>query len=200
MPRSDAHEHRTAPDLTRRVHGPPSTHLDLNIRIPWKDCQGWDHRKAAIEPRICHGDDKFSAPREALIISAGRAACRQVSCREEFFDAIYDSYAMCRFKGLDSGVEQVPDATTLMHFRHLLEKHGRGKALFESQNQTFDEQDWIMRGGSIVDATIIAAPSSTKNATGARDRGVHNRKRRHSSLGMLTPTEYETMNRVIHVA
>ena len=84
-------------------------------------------------------------------------------------DAIYDSYAMRRFLGLDFTVEQVPDATTLLHFRHLLEKHQLGRKLLESQGEIFDEQGWIMRGGTIVDATIIAAPSSTKNADGARD-------------------------------
>jgi IS5 family transposase len=84
-------------------------------------------------------------------------------------EAIYDSYAMRRFMGLDFAVEQVPDATTLLHFRHLLEKHELGEKLFAEQNRIFDEQGWIMRGGSIVDATIIAAPSSTKNATGTRD-------------------------------
>ena len=84
-------------------------------------------------------------------------------------DAVYDSYAMRAFMGLDFAVEQVPDATTLLHFRHLLEKHKLGKALFEVQNEVFEQQGWVMRGGSIVDATIIAAPSSTKNATGTRD-------------------------------
>ena len=84
-------------------------------------------------------------------------------------DAIYDSHAMRRFLGLDFTIEQVPDATTLLHFRHLLEKHELGKKLLESQGEMFEEQGWIMRRGSIVDATIIAAPSSTKNADGARD-------------------------------
>ena len=74
-------------------------------------------------------------------------------------DAICDSYAMRRFLGLDFTIEQVPDATTMLHFQHLLESHG----------EMFEEQGWIMRGGSVVDATIIAAPSSTKNADGARD-------------------------------
>lgn len=92
-------------------------------------------------------------------------------------DAIYDSYAMRAFMGLDFGVEQVPDATTLLHFRHLLEKHELGKVLFESQSQIFDEQGWVMRGGSIVDATIIAAPSSTKNATGSRDPEMRQTKK-----------------------
>lgn len=92
-------------------------------------------------------------------------------------EAIYDSYAMRRFMGLDFTVEQVPDATTLLHFRHLLEKHQLGRKLFELQNEIFDEQGWIMRGGSIVDATIIAAPSSTKNAAGERDPEMHQTKK-----------------------
>ena len=88
-------------------------------------------------------------------------------------EVIYDSYAMRRFMGLDFAVEQVPDATTLLHFRHLMEKHKLGEKLFDAQNQIFTEQGWIMRGGSIVDATIIAAPSSTKNAAGTRDPQMH---------------------------
>jgi IS5 family transposase len=92
-------------------------------------------------------------------------------------DAIYDSYAMRRFLGLDFTVEQVPDATTLLHFRHLLEKHELGRKLLESQGEIFDEQGWIMRGGTIVDATIIAAPSSTKNADGARDPEMRQTKK-----------------------
>ena len=92
-------------------------------------------------------------------------------------DAIYDSYAMRRFMGLDFTSEQVPDATTLLHFRHLLEKHELGEKLFASQNEIFQAQGWIMRGGSIVDATIIAAPSSTKNATGTRDPQMRQTKK-----------------------
>jgi IS5 family transposase len=92
-------------------------------------------------------------------------------------EAIYDSYAMRRFLGLDFAGEQVPDATTLLHFRHLLEEHQLGEKLFAAQNEIFDEQGWIMRGGSIVDATIITAPSSTKNATGERDRQMHQTKK-----------------------
>ena len=92
-------------------------------------------------------------------------------------DAICDSYAMRRFLGLDFTVEQVPDATTLLHFRHLLEKHELGRKLLESQAEMFEEQGWIMHGGSIVDATIIAAPSSTKNAAGARDPEMRQTKK-----------------------
>ena len=88
-------------------------------------------------------------------------------------DAIYDSYAMRRFMGLDFAVEQVPDATTLLHFRHLLERNCLGEKLLAAQNEIFEKEGWIMRGGSIVDATIIAAPSSTKNASGERDPEMH---------------------------
>ncbi len=92
-------------------------------------------------------------------------------------EAIYDSYAMRRFMGLDFAVEQVPDATTLLHFRHLLEKHELGEKLFAAQQEIFEQEGWIMRGGSIVDATIIAAPSSTKNASGTRDLEMHQTKK-----------------------
>ena len=92
-------------------------------------------------------------------------------------EAIYDSYAMRGFMRLDFTVEQVPDATTLLHFRHLLEDKNLGAQLFAAQNRLFEEQGWVMRGGSIVDATIIAAPSSTKNAAGARDPEMHQTKK-----------------------
>jgi IS5 family transposase len=92
-------------------------------------------------------------------------------------DTIYDSYAMRRFMRLDFAVEQVPDATTLLHFRHLLEEHKLGEKLLAAQSEIFEKEGWIMRGGSIVDATIIAAPSSTKNATGERDPEMHQTKK-----------------------
>jgi transposase, IS5 family len=94
-------------------------------------------------------------------------------------DAIYDSYAMRRFMGLDFGTEQVPDATTLLHFRHLLEKHELGARLLAAQQEIFEAKGWMMRGGSIIDATIIAAPSSTQNATGERDPEMHQTKKGH---------------------
>ena len=88
-------------------------------------------------------------------------------------DQINDSYAMRQFMGLDFTVAQVPDATTLLHFRHLLEQHQLGEAMFESLNRLFEANGWIMRGGTVVDATIIAAPSSTKNRGQARDPEMH---------------------------
>ena len=92
-------------------------------------------------------------------------------------DAIYDSYAMRRFMDLDFAIEQVPDATTLLHFRHLLEAHKVGEKLFAAQTEIFESEGWIMRGGSIIDATIIAAPSSTKNASSTRDPKMQQTKK-----------------------
>jgi len=79
-------------------------------------------------------------------------------------DAIYDSYAMHKFM-----VEQVPDAATLLHFRRLVEESGLGKAFFDAINCCLAKCGHIMKGGTIVDATLISAPSSTKNASGNRD-------------------------------
>jgi IS5 family transposase len=73
----------------------------------------------------------------------------------------------------------VPDATTLLHFRHLLEARQFGERLFAAQNEIFKREGWIMRGGSVIDATIIAAPSSTKNASGTRDPQLHQTKKRN---------------------
>lgn len=88
-------------------------------------------------------------------------------------DAIYDSYAMRSFMHLDFSVEQVPDATTLLKFRHLLEKHDIGKKIFADVAERLDRNGLIMHGGTIVDATIVNAPSSTKNREGKRDPEMH---------------------------
>ena len=84
-------------------------------------------------------------------------------------DAIYDSYALRWFMKINFVDEQVPDATTLLKFRHLLEKHGIGKVFFHAFNSTLEKCGYIMRGGTIVDATLIQAPSSTKNEKKQRD-------------------------------
>ena len=92
-------------------------------------------------------------------------------------DAIYDSYCMRKFMGLDFLTETIPDATTLLKFRHLLEKHNLGKAIFDDVNAALEQAGLIMRGGTIVDATLIAAPSSTKNEKGERDPEMHQTKK-----------------------
>jgi len=84
-------------------------------------------------------------------------------------DAIYDSESMRRFARVELGEEAVPDETTILRFRHLLEQHGLTQAIFDSINGLLEERRLLLRSGTIVDATIIAAPSSTKNASTSRD-------------------------------
>ena len=92
-------------------------------------------------------------------------------------DAIYDSYAMRSFMHIDFLTEQVPDATTLLKFRHLIETHKIGEQIFADVTNRLEKAGLIMHGGTIVDATIIAAPSSTKNREGKRDEEMHQTKK-----------------------
>lgn len=95
-------------------------------------------------------------------------------------DAIYDSYAMRKFTGIDFLKDSVPDETTLCNFRHLLEEHGLNKLFFDAINRVMVASGHIMKGGTIVDATIIDAPSSTKNEEKKRDPEMHSTKKETS--------------------
>jgi transposase, IS5 family len=92
-------------------------------------------------------------------------------------DAIYDSESMRRFVGMELSDESVPDETTILRFRHLLEKHGLTEAIFHEVNTLLAKKNLLMKAGTIVDATIIAAPSSTKNASGSRDPEMRQTKK-----------------------
>jgi len=84
-------------------------------------------------------------------------------------DAIYDSESIRRFVGVELGDDVVPDESTILRFRHLLEAHELPAAIFVLVRELLDAKGLLVKGGTIVDATILAAPSSTKNATGTRD-------------------------------
>src|SRR5580658_9884505 len=88
-------------------------------------------------------------------------------------EALYDSATMRAFAGVDLGQEAVPDETTVCKFRHLLERHKLGKQLFDSVKQHLKSRGIKISNGTIVDATIISAPSSTKNKDGKRDPEMH---------------------------
>ena len=92
-------------------------------------------------------------------------------------DALYDVPAFRDFCQFDLGRERVPDATTLLNFRHLLEQHDLGAALFAKVGELLLANGMKLSGGTIVDATIIAAPSSTKNEDKARDPEMHQTKK-----------------------
>jgi IS5 family transposase len=84
-------------------------------------------------------------------------------------DALYDIESMRRFAGIDLSNDVIPDETTILNFRHLLEEHGLTKKIFEKTQRYLTEKGLLLREGTIVDATIINAPSSTKNRDNARD-------------------------------
>jgi len=93
-------------------------------------------------------------------------------------DAIYDSYAMKTFMGIDFSMgEQVPDATTLCKFRKLLNEHGQQKKFFNQVQELLAKEGKLVSGGTIVDATIVEAPNSTKNREKKRDPEMHSTKK-----------------------
>jgi len=84
-------------------------------------------------------------------------------------DTLYDSESIRRFVGVELSDDVIPDETTILRFRHLLERHQLTEAIFATIRGLLDEKQLWLKAGTIVDATIIAAPSSTKNATQTRD-------------------------------
>lgn len=92
-------------------------------------------------------------------------------------DAIYDSFAIRRFVGVDLGRDPVPDATTLLKFRRLLETNGLTERIFQTIRQHLANKGLMMREGTIVDASLIAAPPSTKNRDKQRDPDMHQTKK-----------------------
>ena len=92
-------------------------------------------------------------------------------------DAIYDSESIRRFVGVELGEDDVPDESTILRFRHLLEKHDLTKAIFAEVGELLEEKRLLVKSGTIVDATIISAPSSTKNREGKRDPEMRQTKK-----------------------
>ena len=92
-------------------------------------------------------------------------------------DAVYDSHAIRRFVGIDLAREAAPDATTLLKFRRLLETQGLSRVIFETIRDHLAREGLLLREGTLVDATLIAAPPSTKNRDRARDPDMHQTKK-----------------------
>ena len=114
-------------------------------------------------------------------------------------EALYDSLAMRSFVGIDLGREPVPDETTVCKFRHLLERHELGRALFERVRRHLEAQGLKVSTGTIVDATIINAPSSTKNASKSRDPEMHQTKKGNQwYFGMKAHVGVDSKTKIIH--
>jgi IS5 family transposase len=114
-------------------------------------------------------------------------------------EALYDSPTLRAFVGIDLGREPVPYETTVCKFRHLLEEHGLGRAMFDAVTQHLRAHGMAVSTGTIVDATIIAAPSSTKNATGTRDPEMHQTKKGQQwYFGMKGHFGVDSQSKLIH--
>jgi IS5 family transposase len=100
-------------------------------------------------------------------------------------DSLYDSESMRRFAGIELVEDDIPDESTILRFRHLLERHHLTEAIFAEVRSLLEERRLLLKSGTIVDATIIAAPPSTKNAEKARDPEMHQtRKGKDWHFGM----------------
>jgi len=114
-------------------------------------------------------------------------------------EAIYDSSAMREFIGIDLGREPAPDETTICKFRHLIETHALGEAIFQAVNDHLQARGVRVGTGTIVDATIISAPSSTKNDSGTRDPEMHQTKKGNQwYFGMKAHIGVDSKEKVIH--
>jgi len=114
-------------------------------------------------------------------------------------EALYDSAAMRTFAGVDLGEVAAPDETTVCKFRHLLERQQLGKRLLKTVNRHLSTQGIKIGQGTIVDATIISAPSSTKNQSGKRDPDMHQTaKGKQWYFGMKAHIGVDSRHKLIH--
>ena len=168
---------------------------DMATIVPWKDLDG------LVDPVYPKVSDQGGRPPIAL----------QKMLRMYFLqlwfnlsdpaveEALYDSVSMRTFVGIDLGVEAVPDETTICKFRHLLERHGLGKKLLHAVNEYLRVNGIKIAKGTIVDATIISAPSSTKNRDGERDPEMHQAaKGQQWYFGMKAHVGVDSKSKLIH--
>lgn len=144
---------------------------EMNAVIPW------DRLKAVVEPHY----PKAGRGRQPL----GLEKMLRIYFVQQWFDlsdpgaedAIYDSESIRRFVGVELGEDTVPDETSILRFRRLLETYGLTEGIFAEVRALLEEKRLLLKAGTIVDATIIAAPSSTKNREGTRDPEMRQTKK-----------------------
>ena len=142
--------------------------------------------EAAIEPHYPKSGQRGGQP-------IGLSTMLRIYLMQQWFnlsdpameDALYEVESMQRFAGLELCEDRLPDETTILKFRHLLEKHSLGDALFAAVGEHLQAHGLQLSKGTMVDATLIAASPSTKNATGERDPEMHQtRKGKQWYFGM----------------
>jgi IS5 family transposase len=167
---------------------------EMNRVVPWAELA------AAIAPVYPKAEGPGRPP-------VGVERMLRLHCLQQWFnlsdpaveEALYDSRAMRQFVGIDLGREPVPDETTSCKFRHLLEAHQVGEQLFARIGAYLAAQGMKVSGGTIVDATIIAAPSSTKNRQQERDPEMHQTKKGNQwYFGMKAHLGVDSRTKLIH--
>jgi transposase, IS5 family len=144
---------------------------EMNRAVPWAKLE------ALIEPHYPKAGSGRRPYRLATML--------RIHCLQQWYglsdpameEELYEIASMRQFAGLSLARGSVPDETTILNFRHLLERHGLARELFETVKAHLQDAGLLLRQGTIVDATIIAAPSSTKNSTGERDPEMHQTKK-----------------------
>ena len=114
-------------------------------------------------------------------------------------EALFDVPMYREFAQLPEGLVRLPDESTILRFRHLLEKHGLAAQMFAAVNATLGAKGLMLKTGSVVDATLIAAPSSTKNSTGTRDPDMHQTKKGNNwYFGMKAHIAVDAYSGLVH--
>jgi IS5 family transposase len=160
----------------------------------------WQEMSQAVEPH-------YPAPKGAGRRPIGIERMLRIHFLQHWFElsdpgveeALYDSRAMRQFVGIDLGKEPVPDESTVLQFRHLMERHQLGDKLFNLVNEYLVQNGLKVNRGTIVDATIINAPTSTKNKEKSRDPNMHQtRKGNQWYFGMKTHIGVDSKTKLIH--
>ncbi len=160
----------------------------------------WEPLKSLIEPIYPRGEGAGRPP-------VGLERMLRIHFLQHWFnlsdpaveEALYDSRAMREFVGIDLGREAAPDETTICKFRHLLEEHELGKKILATVNTHLAKAGFKVSTGTIVDASIIAAPSSTKNQDKERDPEMHQTKKGNEwHFGMKAHIGVDSRHKIIH--
>ena len=160
--------------------------------IPWRKLE---ERIRPVYPKPGKGRRPYSL-----------AVMLRVHCVQLFYnlsdpgmeDLLYEAESVRRFVGLSLS-EALPDETTILNFRHLLERHELGKGLLEEINAHLESQGLRLREGTIVDASIVEAPSSTKNRAGERDPEMHQTKKGNQwHFGMKAHIGVDSETGIVH--
>jgi IS5 family transposase len=116
-------------------------------------------------------------------------------------EALYDIQSMRAFAGLELGHDAIPDETTILNFRHLLERHDLTKSMFDAVSSHLEDKGALLRGGTIMDATLIAASPSTKNKAGKRDAQMSQSKKGNQwYFGMKAHIGVDARSGLVHTA